>query len=81
LALKYYSDLCAQRPFNVAPNFYTYYFLLEHFRRKNDRTRIQWVLDEIAGANLTEFGKDLPRKIRDLTRDYQVSDDLLARLP
>ncbi|KAM9926831.1 hypothetical protein OXX59_002952 [Metschnikowia pulcherrima] len=81
LALKYYSELCAQRPFNVAPNFYTYYFLLEHFRRKNDRTRIQWVLDEIASANLTEFGKDLPRKIRDLTRDYQVSDDLLARLP
>lgn len=78
LALKYYSDLCAQRPFNVAPNFYTYYFLLEHFRRKGDRTKTQWVLDEIAAANLTDFGKDLGRRIKELSADYAVAPELLA---
>ncbi|GEQ69318.1 hypothetical protein JCM33374_g2989 [Metschnikowia sp. JCM 33374] len=78
LALKYYADLRAQAPFNVLPNFYTYFFLLMHFKKKGDRSRIQWVLDEIAGANLTDFGKDLPRAIKELSGNYEVSPDLLA---
>ncbi|OBA23989.1 hypothetical protein METBIDRAFT_10186 [Metschnikowia bicuspidata var. bicuspidata NRRL YB-4993] len=80
LALKYYSDLCAQRPFGVAPNFYTYFFLIDHFMKKRDRTRIQWVLDELAAADLTSFGRNLPQIIRNLAREYKVSPELMASL-
>lgn len=77
LALAYYQRFCEQRPLNVAPNHYTYYYLLDHFTKKGNKARVQWTLDEIAHAKLPELGSQLPRKIYRVRLEYNVDPALL----
>lgn len=78
LAVSYYNKLLAQAPFNVKPNYYTYYYMLDHFTKTGNTKRVQWTLDEILG-NLTELGNALPRMILRLN-NYQISPELKARI-
>lgn len=80
VALDYYRRLCEQRPFGVAPNHFTYYFLLDHFVKTGNAARVQWVLDELAQAQLPELGTRLPRRVYGLRGSYTVARDLLQRV-
>lgn len=76
LALKYYKRLLEQQPFGVRPNYFTYYYMLDHFVKTGNEKRIQWVLDEIAAAKLADLGSQLPRKIRLLRGKFNVPEHL-----
>lgn len=78
VALDYYSRLLEQAPFKVKPNYYTYYFMLDHFIKSGNNTRIQWTLDEIAKADLADLGGSLPRMIYRLRLKFELAPALKA---
>lgn len=80
LALDYYNRLLEQVPFNVKPNYFTYYFMLDHFIKTGNDKRIQWTLDEIANNNVGELGNSLPRMIDRLKHKFDVKPQLLAKV-
>ena len=65
---------------DVSPNFYTFFYMLKHFQRTGNRQQVQWVLDQIAGSGLRDFGQVLPKEIVLLQLQYRVDPALLARL-
>lgn len=80
LALSYYNKLLEQAPFNVKPNYFTFYYILDHFIKSGNTKRVQWTLDEISKANLADLGNALPRMIYRLRLDYDMSPELKARV-
>lgn len=76
---KKFQQQAEQHP-RVKPNFFTYYFLLTHLSKKNNRTHVQWLLDQLAEEQLDDFGNELPSLVRALSKEYVVSDALLAKL-
>lgn len=80
LALNYYNRLLEQAPFNVKPNYFTYYFILDHFVKTGNDKRIQWTLDEISKSNLSDLGRSLPRMIYRLRLKYDLSPELKAKV-
>lgn len=77
LARNYYQRFKEQRSSKVAPNLFTYYLLLHHFTRTHNAEQIQWVLDELADANLSDLGTKLPDMVRSLAANYKVKPLLL----
>ncbi|SGZ54903.1 CIC11C00000005578 [Sungouiella intermedia] len=80
LALNYYNRLLEQAPFKVKPNYYTYYFMLDHFVKSGNNQRIQWTLDEIAKADLSELGGSLPRMISRLRLKFELAPTLKEKV-
>lgn len=76
-ALKLYNQMIEE---SVAPNFFTYYYMLLHFMKKGNAKRTQWVLDEMAASRLKNFGQVLPALVDKLKLKYNVSHDLLKRM-
>lgn len=80
IALEYYDKLLQQRPFNVKPNYYTYYYLLDHFIKSGNEKRIQWTLDELAKAGLEDLGNVLPRRIYLLRLKFNLAPALKEKI-
>lgn len=80
LAVKYYKKLCEQRPLGEGPNKFSLYYLLDHFVKTNNAVKIQWLLDELAASNLTDFGNQIPRMVRHLSLRFRVDPKLLEQL-
>lgn len=80
IALEYYDKLLEQRPFNVKPNYYTYYYLLDHFIKSGNEKRIQWTLDELAKADLEDLGNVLPRRIYQLRLKFNLAPALKDKI-
>ena len=80
IALEYHEKLLQQRPFNVKPNYFTYYYMLDHFVKTGNEKRIQWTLDEIAKADLQDMGNVLPRRIHLLRHKFNVSPALKEKI-
>lgn len=82
LALEYYFRQKEAAKLNISakPNYFTYYFLLSHFVKKNRQERIQFFIDELADKKRHELGLELPRMLRSLSRRYSVSPALLKEI-
>lgn len=82
LSLKYYNDLKQQQAVKkgVKANIYTYYFLLDHFVKRNNLEKIQYFINELDAANLSELGQQLPQMLQRLSRDYIVPPSLLLKI-
>lgn len=78
LALGYYAKLLKQAPFNVKPNHFTYFFLLDHFLKTGNAQRVQWTLDQMGHARLDNLGNVLPKMLMDVSRKYKVDPQLLG---
>jgi hypothetical protein len=61
------------------PNYFTYYFMLDHFTRMNDKQEVQWLVDELDASNIQDFGSKLPDILQRLSTKVDVSPGLLAR--
>ncbi len=64
----------------VQPNFYTYYFMLQHYRRKAKKDRLQQLVNELAEVDWTSYGTSLPDFIKRLTNYLDVPASLLSKL-
>lgn len=82
LAIQYYNNFVEQSKLNVrvSPNYYTYYFLLSHFVKRNNKEKIQFFIDELENKKINELGFELPRMLRSLSKTYKLSDNLLAQI-
>lgn len=80
LAIRYYTRLLDQKKFKVTPNYFTYYFMLDHFNKAGNKARVQWLLDEISTSEMTDFGKTLPRMIYSMRNEYLVPRPLLEKV-
>lgn len=74
-----FKDQAAKNP-NAKPNFYTYYFLLSHYLKKGNKEKIQYIINELADKSRMELGKELPRMLKPLAKDYQFSESLLSAI-
>ena len=81
LALHYYHNFKNQEKISsrCKPNHYTYYFLIQHFIKKGNKEKIEWMLKEMA-ENGTELGTELPKIIRRLSKEYTVPKPLLDKI-
>lgn len=81
LALHYYHNFKNQEKISSRcnPNHYTYYFLIQHFIKKGNKEKIEWMLKEMA-ENGTELGTELPKIIRRLSKEYTVPKPLLDKI-
>lgn len=81
LSLDYYRSFKDQAKLSsrCKPNYFTHYFLLQHFIKKGNKEKVEWMLNEIAESN-SELGAELPKIIRKLSRDYSVPQNLLDRV-
>lgn len=80
LAVSYYTRLTEQSAFKVRPNHFTYYFLLDHFKRGSNTQKVQWAIDELAKSGLTDLGSVLPRWVQELSGRYNVPEKLMAKV-
>lgn len=80
LAVDYYNKLKGQLNHGVEPNFYTYYFMLNHFMKKGNRAMIEMILNDLNNSNLKDLGKSLPKMIKRLSQDYAVPSALLSKI-
>lgn len=80
LAVSYFEKLKQHRFEGVKPNFFTFYFMLPFFQRRGLTDKVQWALDELAKANLEEFGDELPQLVDRLKVDYKVDPKLAASM-
>lgn len=76
-ALKLYNQMIER---SIEPNFFTFYYMLSHFIKRNNVKRTQWVLNEMADSRLKNFGQALPGLVKKLQLKYDVPRDLLARM-
>lgn len=81
LALQYYQNFKDQEKISsrCKPNHYTYYFLIQHFMKKGNKEKIDWMLQEMAESG-SELGTELPKIIRRLSREHTVPKPLLDRV-
>lgn len=82
LSLSYYQKLKEQESIKagVKPNYFTFYFLLDHFVKRNNKEKIQYFIDEIDASSLQDFGAELPQMLQKLSGDYLIPRSLLLRL-
>lgn len=64
----------------VGPNFYTYYFMLQHYRRKGKKDKVQQLINELNEKDWKDFGNVLPKFINNLTGFVDVPATLLQRV-
>lgn len=76
-AIKLYQQMKER---SVEPNYFTYYFMINHFIKTGNAKRVQWVIDELAASRLNNFGQVLPSRILQLRLKYNVDQGLLERL-
>lgn len=76
LAMEYYERLQQQAVNRIYPNFFTYYFLISHFKRKNNYKILQRLVNDIADLNMDDYGRELPKLIKLL--DVSLPDKLRA---
>lgn len=78
LAMDYFGRFQAQKALStrVAPNHFTYYFLLLHFVKRGDTQRVQLLLGELEQSGLTQLGSELPDMLRRLLKDYRLGERL-----
>lgn len=80
LAMDYYRRFLQQAPFNVKPNFFTYFFLLGHFEKKGQSATVQALLDDLAASDMRDFGQKLPGMLQSLSTSYNVDPLLMKRV-
>lgn len=78
MAKDYFYRLVADR--SVRPNYFTFYFMLDYFASRNMTEQLQWAVDELAKANLTEFGDVLPKLVSRIGTRVLVPPDLALRI-
>lgn len=78
LALDYFRRFQAQKALSsrVAPNHFTYYFLLLHFVKRGDAKQVQLLLNQLEKSALTDLGSELPGMLRRLQKDYRLGEVL-----
>ncbi|GBL49688.1 hypothetical_protein [Candidozyma auris] len=80
LVVKYFNKFKQQKAFGVQPNYFTFYFMMTHFIRNGLKEKTQWALDELAKADLKDYGNQLPEMVNSLKNDFQVDPALAAKL-
>lgn len=76
LALHYYDKFKQQAVNSVYPNFFTYYFLLNHFKRKDNKAVIELLLKDLGELDLSNMGRELPKILHQLSRSYTLPQNL-----
>lgn len=77
--LETYARLVAQRALGVVPNHFTFYFLLDHFGKRNSPV-VQRLLDDLAALDLKTYGTALPGMVQRLAAKHNVDPALLERM-
>ncbi|CAH2351156.1 putative mitochondrial group I intron splicing factor CCM1 [[Candida] railenensis] len=77
MALEFFHDFKKKSNAQCKPNFFTYYFLLEYFLRKDRREIVQALVDDINGGALTDLGDTLPKVLNSIKGQYEVRHDLV----
>lgn len=72
LAIEYYEKLKRQSINNVYPNFFTFYFLLKHYRRTNNINMLNAILADLESANLSDVGEQIPKILNALKKGNEV---------
>lgn len=80
LALKYYQRLKQEKINGVEPNFFTYYFLLTHFQRRNIPEVIKTILNDLETQNLEDLGKQLPKVLKEIGETIQLPENLRNKI-
>lgn len=62
------------------PNFYTYYFMLQHYRRKGNKDKVQQLVNELNSNKLDDYGNVLPKFVASLSGYVDVPVSLLERI-
>lgn len=75
LALEYFGRFAAEPA--MAPNHYTYYFLLSHFVQKDRRDVVQQLVHQLNAGALKHLGTKLPAMLQRLSLQYEVDRRLL----
>lgn len=75
LALDYFGRFAAEP--TMAPNHYTYYFLLSHFVQKDRRDVVQQLVHQLNAGALKQLGTKLPAMLQRLSLQYEVDRRLL----
>ncbi|KAL6451245.1 hypothetical protein SBY92_002584 [Candida maltosa Xu316] len=74
-----YFEKMKQDP-SVNPNEFTYFFLMDYYKRRNNVDKLQTLVNELAESDRTKFGDKLPKFIKSLTNTLDVPSSLLVRL-
>lgn len=83
LAMQYYERFKAVGATSAGrngPNMFTFYYLLRHFKRRSDKGRTQYVLDELASSNVSDLGGQIPAILKELQREYTIPEALRKRM-
>lgn len=80
IALKYYKKLKQQDTAGAQRNYFTFYFMFTHYMRTKQNDKLQWLLDELAKANLSDYGTRLPEIVDKLKTSCKVDPALAAKL-
>ncbi|CAK7896830.1 hypothetical protein CAAN1_03S05468 [[Candida] anglica] len=75
LAFEYFNRL--KKEPKADPNFFTYYFLLNHFNGKDKRDKVQELIDDLNAGALKNLGEQIPRVLKRLEGKYNISAKLL----
>lgn len=79
LALLFYENMKSQSSTKVEPNAFTYYFLLNHFSRRNNAEKVQYLIDELEERSI-DLGAQIPRLLRGLNGEYKLGESLMKAL-
>ncbi|KAK6205490.1 uncharacterized protein RJT21DRAFT_112009 [Scheffersomyces amazonensis] len=77
LAQRYYARLLGST--TVKPNYFTFYFLLNFFSRRDDKDEVQKILNDLASNPISELGDQLPSLLERLSLSYKVDPKLLSK--
>lgn len=80
LALNFYQQFKSQTDYNAKPNFYTWYYLLNHFVTKNNNVAVQTILDDLSSVKYQDLGSQIPKLLVSLKSEYKLSPQLLEGL-
>lgn len=80
LALQYYEKFKQQTVNSVYPNFFTYYFLINHFMRRHNKEVVELLLQDLEAANLPNLGRELPKMLKTLSSSYNIPPKLRQNL-
>jgi pentatricopeptide repeat protein len=80
LAFHYYENMKKQSNMKCEPNYFTYYFLLNHFQKRGNKDRVQHIIDDLANKKLNNLGSQIPKLLLQLSGDYNLSKNLELEL-
>lgn len=76
LALEYFDKFKRQQG-SAKPNNFTYYYMLSHYLKKDNKIAVQTLINDLNSGGLQNLGTQLPKILNGIRGQYQVNESLI----